>query len=261
MVDQRRLTGRRALITGSGRGIGRAIAEHFATQGAAVVVSARSADQVGDVVDSIRRQGGAAAGIVADITSDDSVDELKRRAEEYLSGPVDTLVNNAGVYTSKRFEDQAMADWEWTLDVNVLGTVRVTRAFLPSMIDLPRARIIMIASIAGKKGSVGQSAYNASKHAQIGLTRCLALEYGHSAVRVNAICPGFIATDLIDLDDLATAHESSTDDMWADIEAASSIGRTVTVGEVAEMAGYLASPAADGINGQSLVIDGGIAFP
>lgn len=255
------LADRRAVVTGSGRGIGRAIALALAGEGAAVVVTARSAAQVDDVVASIRASGGVAHGVVADITLDADVAQLAAKSAELLGGPVDTLVNNAGVYKPRRFEDYALADWEWMLGVNVVATVRVTRAFLPAMVDLVRARVIMLASIAGKKGSIGQSAYNASKHAQIGLTRCLALEYGRTAVRVNAICPGFTATDLIDVDELAAVHAKPREQVWTDVEAASSIGRTVTLDEIAALAVYLASPAADGVNGQSLVIDGGIAFP
>jgi NAD(P)-dependent dehydrogenase (short-subunit alcohol dehydrogenase family) len=248
-------------VTGSGRGIGATIVGHLAREGAAVVVTARSADQVEAVVASIRAAGGVAHGIVADITDDASVEHLAATSAELLGGPVDTLVNNAGVYKPRRFADYDLADWEWMLGVNVVATVRVTRAFLPAMLGLARARVIMVASIAGKKGSIGQSAYNASKHAQIGLTRCLAMEYGPTPVRVNAICPGFTATDLIDDATLAAVYGKPVEQVWPDIEAASTIGRTVTLDEIAELVVYLASPAADGVNGQSLVIDGGIAFP
>lgn len=255
------LAGRRAVVTGSGRGIGRAIAERLAAAGAAVVVTARSQDQIAAVAAAITATGGTAHAIAADITDDASVDALAQRSGELLGGPVDTLVNNAGVYKPRRFADYELADWEWLLGVNVVATVRVTKAFLPAMLELERARVITVASIAGKKGSFGQSAYNASKHAQVGLTRCLALEYGRTGVRCNAICPGFTATDLIDVDELAEVYGKPSDRVWADVEAASTIGRTVTLAEIADLAVYLASPAADGINGQSLVVDGGIAFP
>lgn len=261
MPQELLLTGRRAVVTGSGRGIGRAIAKRFAERGASVVVTARSSDQVDDVVAEIRSAGGSAHGIVADITEDVSVANLANLSAELLGGPVDTLINNAGVYKPRRFADYEIADWEWIMNVNVVATVRVTRAFLTDMLELERARVITIASIAGKKGSFGQSAYNASKHAQIGITRCLALEYGKTNIRVNAICPGFTATDLIDIDELATVYGKDPADVWSDVAAASTIGRTVTMAEIAEMAVYLASASADGVNGQSLVIDGGIVFP
>lgn len=264
MADDRgagRLAGRRAVITGSGRGIGRAIAEHFAGEGASVIVTARSTDQIGSVVESIRASGGDAHAVGCDITDDAAVAALAAASAELLGGPADVLVNNAGAYKPRRFMDYELGDWSHLLDVNVVATVRVTMAFLPAMLELERGRVVTVASIAGKKGSYGQSAYNASKHAQIGLTRCLALEYGSTPVRVNAICPGFTLTDLIDVDELAEVYGKTSARTWEDIEAASTIGRTVTVDEIAELAVYLASPAADGVNGQSLVVDGGVAFP
>lgn len=259
-AQEGRLAGRRAVVTGSGRGIGRAVALALAAEGAHVVVTARTHDQIAAVVDDVRGAGGRADAIVCDITSDDDVARLADDATGALGGPVDTLVNNAGVYKPARFMEYDLDDWSWILDVNVVSTVRITRAFLPAMADLDRARVIFLASIAGLKGSFGQAAYNASKHAQIALTRCLALEYGGTNVRVNAICPGFTMTDLIDVDDVAAVHGKTPDRAWADIEAASTIGRTVTLDEISALAVYLASPAADGVNGQSLAVDGGIVY-
>jgi NAD(P)-dependent dehydrogenase (short-subunit alcohol dehydrogenase family) len=256
-----RLGGRRAVVTGSGRGIGRAIAEHFAVEGASVVVTARTVTEIDAVADRIRSRGGDAHAVACDITDDIAVAELMALSTDMLGGPADVLVNNAGVYRPRRFLDHDLDDWRHLLDVNVVATVRVTMAFLPAMLELDRSRVINIASIAGKKGSFGQAAYNASKHAQIGLTRCLAIEYGHTPLRVNAICPGFTRTDLIDVDELAAVYDKSPDRAWADIEAASTIGRTVTLEEISGLAVYLASDASDGVNGQSLVVDGGVVFP
>ena len=198
--------------------------------------------------------------MVCDITDDSDVERLAAESARLLGGPVDTLVNNAGVYKAARHLDHSLDDWKRILDVNVLATVRVTNAFLPALAELDRSRVIIVASIAGKKGSVGQSAYNSSKHAQIGLTRCLAMEYGRTGLRVNAICPGFTMTDLIDVDELAAAHGKPPHRVWADVEAASTIGRTVRLEEIAALAVYLASPAADGMNGQSIAVDGGIVY-
>lgn len=254
------LHGRRVVVTGSGRGIGRSIAIAMAAAGAAVVVTARSEDEIAATVEQIRDAGGTAHAVVCDIASDDGVDRLASDAVRLLEGPIDTLVNNAGVYKPARFMDYDLDDWSWILDVNVVSTVRVTRAFVPAMVELDRSRLIFVASIAGKKGSFGQAAYNASKHAQVALTRCLALEYGASGMRVNAICPGFTMTELIDVDALAGIHGKTAEQTWADIEGASSIGRTVSLDEIAALAVYLASPAADGMNGQSIAIDGGIVY-
>ncbi len=196
-----------------------------------------------------------------DITDDASVAELVEQSQQALGGPIDTLVNNAGVYRPRAFLDYTLEDWRWMLDVNVVAMVRVTAAFLPQLLA-PAAvgRIINVSSIAGKKGTYGQAAYNASKHAQIGLTRCLALETGTTGLRVNAVCPGFTKTDLIDLDELGRAHGKPGADVWSTVEQAATIKRTVTLDEIAAAVVYLASPAADGVNGQSLVVDGGIVM-
>ena len=159
------------------------------TPARSVIVTARSAEQVAEVVATITAAGNVAHGVVADITDEGDVAALVARSVALLGGPVDTLINNAGVYKARRFADYELADWEWLLNVNVIATVRVTMAFLPDMLTLDRARIITIASIAGKKGTFGQSAYNASKHAQIGMTRCLALEYGRTGIRVERDLP------------------------------------------------------------------------
>ena len=141
-------------------------------------------------------------------------------SQERLGGPIDTLVNNAGVYRPRPFLDYTLDDWTWMLDVNVVAIVRVTQAFLPGLLALERSRIINVSSIAGKKGTFGQSAYNASKHAQIGITRCLAMETGTTGLRVNAVCPGFTKTDLIDLDELGRAHGRPGAEVWAGVEQA-----------------------------------------
>jgi 3-oxoacyl-[acyl-carrier protein] reductase len=252
------LSGRRAVVTGGGRGIGRAIAERLAAEGAAVIVTARTVSEIEDVAGSIRAAGGSAIAVPCDISDDESVAALASAAPPALGGPIDTLVNNAGVYLSRRFEDHTLDDWRWMLDLNVVSLVRVTRAFLPTLLQQPRSRIINVSSIAGKKGSFGQAAYNASKHAQVGITRCLALETGHTGLRVNAICPGFTPTELLDLDELGATHGRSGEEVLAAAAQASSIGRLVTLEEIADAVCYLAGPLADGVNGQSLVVDGGI---
>ena len=254
------LTGRRAVVTGAGRGIGRAVAGHLAANGAAVVLAARTEQEIESAAKEIRDGGGRAEAVVCDITDDASVAALAADSQERLQGTIDTLVNNAGVYRPRPFGDYTLDDWRWMLDVNVVALVRVTQAFLPGLLTLERSRIINVSSIAGKKGTFGQSAYNASKHAQIGITRCLAMETGTTGLRVNAVCPGFTKTDLIDLDELGRAHGKPGSEVWAGAEQAASIRRTVTLDEIAAAVVYLVSPAADGVNGQSLVVDGGIVM-
>ena len=254
------LEGRRALVTGGGRGIGRAIALRLAADGAAVAVCARTKAEIDAVAADIAASGGTAASLVCDITEDAEVTKLVAASTEALGGPVDTVVNNAGALKVGRFLDYTMADWAGLFDVNVIATVRVTRAFFPQLVAMDRSRLITVSSIAGLKGTAGQAAYNATKHAQMGIVRSLALETGRTGLRVNAVCPGYVLTDLLDLDALAEIRNQPRDQVWSHIESVSSIGRTATVEEVAAAVAYLASPAADGVNGQGLVVDGGIVM-
>ena len=253
----KRLSGARAVITGSGRGIGRAIAIAYAREGAAVVLSARGGHAIAAVATEIIAAGGIAHAVVSDICDDAQVSELARAAQAHLGGPVTVLVNNAGTYLPKRFLDYTMSDWQRVLEVNVLGTVRVTRAFLSSMVQQRHGRIINIASTAGKYGSYWQSAYNVSKHGIVGLTRCLALETGAHGIRVNAICPGFVPTGMISPAQLAPLYGVAEDQVPTLLAQRAPIGRMASTEEIAELAVYLASPAADGMTGQALTLDGG----
>ncbi|MBV9101350.1 MAG: SDR family oxidoreductase [Candidatus Dormibacteraeota bacterium] len=252
------LDGRRALITGSGRGIGRATALAFAREGATVVVSARTGSQVESVVAEINAAGGRAVGFTADVDDDESVTSLQQRVAQELDGPVDILISNAGIYMARRFADYTMDEWQRMLSVNVLGAVRVIRAFLPSMLERGEGRVLIVASTAGKWGSLYQSAYNVSKHALIGLTRCLALETASRGVRVNALCPGWVETGMIDTAELAGAYQVPEDDVRRTLLQRVPIGRMVTPDEVAALAVYLASPLADAMTGQSITLAGGM---
>jgi NAD(P)-dependent dehydrogenase (short-subunit alcohol dehydrogenase family) len=252
------LAGRRAVITGAGRGLGLAIARRLAADGATVVLAARTVAEIEHAAETIVGSGGTAIAIPCDITDEDSVAALAASSVDEVGGPIDTLVNNAGVYLSRRFADHSIDDWRWMMDVNVLALVRVTQAFLPMLLDQPRSRVINVSSIAGKKASFGQAAYNASKHAQIGITRCLALETGHTGLRVNAVCPGFTPTELLDLDEIGAVHGKPGSEVLQGAARAASIGRLVTPDEIAEAVAFLAGPGVDGMNGQSLVVDGGL---
>jgi NAD(P)-dependent dehydrogenase (short-subunit alcohol dehydrogenase family) len=258
MSDPFDLSATRALITGAGRGIGAEIARSFAKRGASVAVTARTTSEIKSVASIITEEGGRAVSHRLDVSTQTSVDEVKDWAANALGGPINTLVNNAGVYTPNRFLDYTIDQWHDTLEVNVIGAVRMCQAFLPEMLDEPFGRIINIASTAGKYGSLNQSAYNTSKHALVGLTRCLALETAATGVRVNAICPGFVDTDLLlgsSLPDLLGTDEQGVMKM---IEQRTPIGRPITTEEVAALTVYLASPAADGMTGIALTLAGGL---
>jgi NAD(P)-dependent dehydrogenase (short-subunit alcohol dehydrogenase family) len=255
-----RLISQVAVVTGASRGIGRAIAEGFAREGARVVCAARSEHALNEVVSAITDRGGDAAAVFCDVTDARSVRSLVIQAEERY-GFVDTLVNNAGAYRAGAFLDQAPASFRELMEINLMGTVSVTSHFLPQMLERRTGRIINIASTAGKYGSKNQSAYNASKHAVVGLTRSLALEVADTAIRVNAICPGFVATDLIDSEALATHArllECDVQDVMTRLIGRVPIGRILEPEEIAELAIYLASDAAAGMTGQALTIDGGL---
>lgn len=254
-----RMSGLTAVVTGAGRGIGRAIAERYAAEGASVVVAARGEADLREVADGIESSGGRAMAVVADITDDAQVTALAERAAEAF-GAVDVLVNNAGIHIAGRFEDIPLEDWQRATDVNVHGTVRVTKAFLPDMLQRESGRVINVASTAGKYGSLFQSPYNATKHAVVGLTRCLALETAQRGVRVNAICPGFVQTGLIDnaAIEFGELLGISADAVPDALREHVPIRRFLEPDEIAELAVYLASPAADGMTGQALTLSGGL---
>lgn len=255
-----RLRGTRAVVTGAGRGIGRAIAFAFAREGANVAVCARSRQEIDAVAHEIAGAGGRATALTVDIRDQAQVDALAADAPERLGGTVDVLVNNAGSYVPNRFLDYTMDQWDDVLSVNVIGTVRVTRAFLPAMLEAGVGRILNMASTAGKWGSLYQSAYNVSKHGIVGLTRCLALETAPYGVRVNALCPGWVDTDLIRPDGLARAYGLPVDEVVPTLLQRVPIGRMVTPEEVAALAVYVVSPEADAMTGVALTLAGGMVL-
>ena len=254
-----RLEGAVAAITGAGRGIGRAIALRFAEQGAAVALAARTAAEVESVADEVRAAGGRAIAVRCDVCSDDDVARFAQAVRDAF-GDATVLVNNAGVHRVAPFLDATMEDFQRTIEVNYLGVVRTTRRFLPAMVAARAGRVINIASTAGKYGSRNQSMYNGSKHAVVGLTRCLGLETAAHGVRVNAICPGFVDTDMIGdaLPRMAQVLGVPQERVLPALMANVPIGRLLTPDEVAHLAVYLASPEADGITGQALTIAGGL---
>jgi NAD(P)-dependent dehydrogenase (short-subunit alcohol dehydrogenase family) len=158
------------------------------------------------------------------------------------------------------FVDVDIAVWRDVFDVNIFGAVRITKRFLPAMVLRGAGCILNIASTAGKYGSVNQASYNASKHALVGLTRCLALEAAPAGIRVNAICPGFVNTDIIEdnIDELAAAFALPREQVLPTLLARVPIGRLLEPGEIAELAVYLAAPGSEGMTGQAITLAGGL---
>jgi len=253
------LQGMTALITGASRGIGRAIAQAFAREGAALCLAARDAAQLAAVRDALVA-GGADVAISDFDVSDRAACFAAVAAQEARWGRIDILVNCAGAYKASRFLDYAVDDIELLMRVNYFGTVHMMQAALPGMRARGFGRVVNVASTAGKWGSANQSAYNASKHAVVGITRSVALEMAANGVTVNAICPGLVATDLADtlIAQYAAIAGTSEDAIMQAVLARIPVGRVIEPAEIAALAVFLASREAAGMTGQSILYDGGM---
>ena len=250
------LNGKIALITGGGRGIGRAIAHTFARHGALVAVAARTTEQVEKVANEI---GGIS--VVCDVSDPGSVTQMFTDVRERL-GDIDILVNNAGIAESATLITTSDELWSRHLAINLSGTFYCTRAALPAMLKKKWGRIINVASIAAKTGAAYIAAYTASKHGVLGLTRSVALEVAAAGVTVNAICPGYVDTEMVSrgIERVVTRTGRSADEALEALKKMSPQNRLATVEEVAAVALLLASDAGRGINGQGINVDGGSVF-
>lgn len=248
-----------ALVTGAGRGIGRAIAIAFAKEGANVALASRTASELDEVVTQIRDQGGTARAFPANLGDRDVPRRLVADVEAAL-GPVEILVNNAGIGSSSNPRPVAEFDddfWDETLTVNLTIPYLLCKAVLPGMLARKAGRIINVSSINGKIGSMHGVAYAASKHGLLGLTRTLAMEVASQGIAVNAICPGPVHTVMNDrrIEYDANRRGVSLQELEAGITP---MGRRLEPEEIAPLAVYLASDAAATVIGQAINIDGGI---
>jgi 3-hydroxybutyrate dehydrogenase len=244
-----------ALITGGGRGIGRAIALAFAREGIRIAVAARTAEQVEQVAHEI---GNEAIALVCDVADPESVAQMFSDLRERFGG-VDILVNNAGIAESATLVNTTDELWHRHLSINLSGTFYCTRAALPAMLKKGWGRVINIASIAGKAGAPYIAAYSASKHGVLGLTKSIALEVATTGITVNAICPGYVDTEMVTRGvERITARTGRTAEEALDtLRKMSPQNRLVTPEEVAAVALLLASDEGRGINGQGINVDGG----
>ena len=258
------LTNRIALITGGGRGIGRAIALAFAREGARVAVAARTAEEVRKVAQEIEAQlqkSGHNAGLAltCDVSDRASVEGMFAGVREGFGRDPDILVNNAGIVETSTLLKTTDELWQRLLAVNLTGSFYCTRAALPAMLEHGWGRIINVASIAGKSGAPYIAAYAASKHGVLGLTRSAALEVASKGITVNAICPGYVDTDMTSrgVEKITQKTGMAAEDALDAIKKMSPQNRLVTAEEVAALALLLASEAGRGINGQAINVDGG----
>ncbi len=250
------ITGRVALVTGGGRGIGRAIALALARTGADVAVAARTVPEIEQVAAEIQQLGRRAHFFPLDVSNRASIAEVPAVVEKAL-GPIDILVNNAGIHCSSPLQRTSDAEWDGILAVNLTAPFLLCRACLPSMYGRLWGRIINVASVAGKTGVKYSGAYVASKHGLIGLTRTIALEGVRKNVTCNAVCPGWTETQMMEesVQAIVDATGRSREEAREACLRSNPRGRPATPEEVAQAAVLLATNPA--VNGQTLHVDGG----
>jgi NAD(P)-dependent dehydrogenase (short-subunit alcohol dehydrogenase family) len=248
------LQGRHALVTGGGRGIGRAIAVALTAAGASVTVVGRTEKPLQEAAAA----GEAAGWIVGDVTKPEAmIDHL--RVLETVRGPVDILVANAGGADSAPFAETTPAQFRAMFELNVMGVVNATHAVLGGMIERKFGRVVAVASTAGLKGYAYVSAYAAAKHAVVGLVRSLAIETAKTGVTVNAVCPGYTETEMMreSVSRIVEKTGRTSTDVQTAILKNNPLGRFVTPQEVAAAVLYLCSPDAASVTGSTLVVAGG----
>lgn len=251
------LSGAHAIVTGAGRGIGAAIAAELALEGARVTLLGRNRAELEAQAASLP-DAAQALVVLADVSDEEAVRFAFARARE-RHGQVAILVNNAGAGSSAPFAKLERAAWDATLAVNLTGSYLCAREVITEMVGAGYGRIVNVASTAGLVGGPYIAAYSASKHGVIGLTRSLAAEFGRKGITVNAVCPGFTETAMLEhtLERIARTTGRSEEGAMTALLARNPLGRFVRPDEVARTVAWLCRPEAAAINGQAIVIDGG----
>ena len=257
------LKGQVAVVTGGGRGIGRAIALRFAAEGAAVVVTARGEAEIKAAAKEIEQAGGRALAAQADVSQEAGAEAIVRAAREVF-GTIHILVNNAGIYGPvKPIEKITASEWDDVLAINLRGAFLMSRAVLPEMYRRGSGAIVNLTTVAAKVPFALNGPYAASKAGLMGLTRTLAAEGAKRGVRVNAVSPGPVAETKMwnELErNLADNLQIDKEEMAKSVAAGILQGRPQTTDEIAAAALFLVSDAASAITGQILNVDGGMAF-
>ncbi len=247
-----------AFVTGAGRGIGRAIALRFARAAYAVALAGRSHPHLLEVADEITDAGGIARPVVCDVTNRKSIERAVEKIQREL-GDIEVLVNNAGIADSAPFPTMTDESWERIIAVNLTGSYLCMRVIVPGMFERGHGRVINIASIAGLTGFAYTAAYCAAKHGVVGLTRAVAIEAASKGVTVNAVCPGWVDTEMTraSISRIVNTTGRTPEQARAALEKMSPQARLIEPDEVAAVAVFLAGADAHGINGQTLSVDGG----
>ncbi|MGN8199120.1 3-oxoacyl-ACP reductase FabG [Salinisphaera sp. RV14] len=242
------LSGQIALVTGASRGIGAAIADRLAADGATVIGTATSDQGAAAIDERLARRDPAGAGRVLDVTDATAIEALVKEIGKDFGAPT-LVVNNAAITRDTLMLRMKDDDWQAVIDANLSGVFRVSRAVLKGMMKARTGRIVNVSSVVGLTGNAGQVNYSAAKAGLLGLTRSMAREVGSRAITVNAVAPGFIETDMT-----RDLPEATREAMLGQIP----LGRLGAVDDIASAVAFLVSPAAGYITGETLSVNGGL---